>query len=60
VYDVDGSLSGTDKPTYITPYYNHLDLAIAENRCTHESGDNYDNSVICDDAVLRGMHFGSL
>lgn len=35
VYDIDGTFSSTNLPTYITPYYPHLDLPISQRKCEY-------------------------
>ena len=56
IFDVDGTLSGTNVPTYIAPYYKHYDSAIADGKCTRVN-EKYEDSVLCTGTRLRGVMF---
>lgn len=59
IFDADGSLTKKGVPTYISPYKVHFEGAISKGECVRESGENYDDSVLCS-VPLRGIIFRNL
>jgi len=55
ILDLDGTLTGKNVMTYITPYYHHFDNLIADNSCVMPK-DLYDDSVLCS-VILRSFYF---
>ena len=55
VLDLDGTLTGTNVMTYITPYYQHFDNLISDNLCVRHTN-FYDDSVSCS-IILRSILF---
>lgn len=57
IYDEDGTLTGNNVPTWITPYYPHFDQAIADGKCERKQT-KYDDSVVCT-IPLRSVKFSN-
>lgn len=55
-------MTGEFRPTYITPYYVHLDKPVRDGKCYLETdpGNLYDDSVICPGTTLRGITIGNV